>query len=86
MTTANALNGQLTPFPKAVLHYRLLGIFGARWSISAVTQCLFDTLNAPADKLLLSVLKKLGGHSAISGRSEQVAPLLALNVRAVFRP
>ncbi|MEQ9288706.1 MAG: hypothetical protein RIG77_17425 [Cyclobacteriaceae bacterium] len=27
-----------------------------------------DTLNAPADKLLLSELKKLGGHSAISER------------------
>jgi hypothetical protein len=32
------------------------------------TQCVFDTLNAPADKLLLSQLIKLGGHSAISGR------------------
>ncbi|VXD19559.1 hypothetical protein MARINOS108_20772 [Marinoscillum sp. 108] len=33
-----------------------------------MAQCESDTLNAPADKLLLSKLKKLGGHSAISGR------------------
>jgi len=33
-----------------------------------MAQCPSDTLNAPADKLLLSELIKLGGHSAISGR------------------
>jgi hypothetical protein len=33
-----------------------------------MTHCQSDTLNAPADKLLLSLLKKLGGHSAISER------------------
>ncbi|MEM9895306.1 MAG: hypothetical protein AAF789_02955 [Bacteroidota bacterium] len=33
-----------------------------------MAQCQFDTLNAPADKLLLLQLIKLGGHSAISGR------------------
>lgn len=31
-----------------------------------------DTLNAPADKLLLSLLIKLGGHSAISERYVQI--------------
>jgi hypothetical protein len=36
-----------------------------------MAQCVFDTLNAPADKLLLSQLIKLGGHSVISGRYEQ---------------
>jgi len=36
--------------------------------LSGMAQCVLDTLNAPADKLLLSLLKKLGGHSAISGR------------------
>ena len=40
-----------------------------------MAQCRFDTLNAPADKLLLLQLIKLGGHSAISGRW---APLLQL--------
>ena len=30
-------------------------------------QCVSDTLNAPADKLLLSKLSMFGGHSAISG-------------------
>jgi hypothetical protein len=33
-----------------------------------MAQCQSDTLNATADKLLLSQLMKLGGHSAISGR------------------
>ncbi|MEQ8546284.1 MAG: hypothetical protein RIC03_00145 [Cyclobacteriaceae bacterium] len=33
-----------------------------------MAQCVSDPLNAPADKLLLSVLNKLGGHSAISDR------------------
>lgn len=33
-----------------------------------IAQCESDTLLTPADKLLLSEFKKLGGHSAISGR------------------
>jgi hypothetical protein len=33
-----------------------------------MAHCVSDTLNAPADKLLLLLLIKLGGHSAISGR------------------
>jgi len=38
------------------------------WEIfNRMAQCESDTLNAPADKLLLSKLIKLGGHSAISG-------------------
>lgn len=36
--------------------------------LSVLVHCESDTLNAPADKLLLSELKKLGGHSAISER------------------
>jgi hypothetical protein len=38
-----------------------------------MAQFVLDTLNAPADKLLLSELKKLGGHSAISGRYHQLS-------------
>jgi len=40
-----------------------------------MAQCVSDTLNAPADKLLLSQLRKLGGHSAISGRCASSSPL-----------
>ena len=36
-----------------------------------ISQYVSDTLITPADKLLLSVLKKLGGHSAISERYQQ---------------
>jgi len=36
-----------------------------------MTQCPYDTLNASADKLLLSSLIKLGGYNAISGRYDQ---------------
>ena len=41
--------------------------------LSGLAQCQFDALNAPADKLLLSVLNKLGGHSAISGRCGELS-------------
>ena len=44
-----------------------------------MAHCLFDTLNAPADKLLLSELNKLGGHSAISERYLPLAPRKEMN-------
>ena len=43
-------------------------LFSSWWFFIFKAQCQSDTLNAPADKLLLSQLIKLGGHSAISGR------------------